>query len=143
MLTHCLHTKDDLEESLMKHNRNLLAEAIRYGLGAAAVASLAMIASPVIAQDSDEQEASDLDRIQVTGSRIARPDADNTLPVTVLDREQIMASGDVNIADFLRNTSFNSFGSYQSSSGNSFAGASFVNMRGLGQGRTLVLINGR
>jgi len=68
---------------------------------------------------------------------------EGALPVVVIDRAQIEASGEISVADFLRNTSFNSFGSYQSSSGDSFLGASFIDMRGLGRGRTLVLVDGR
>jgi iron complex outermembrane receptor protein len=130
-------------ESLMKHNRNPLAKAINYALGAGMIASLAMTAAPVYAQDDDEEEAADLDRVQVTGSRIKRTDMEGALPVTVIDRETIDASGESNAADLIRNLPFNSSGSYRPQSGSSFGGAALVSLRGLGASRTLVLVNGR
>lgn len=126
----------------MKHNRNPLAKAIGYALGAGMVASLALTASPVAAQDSGE-EATDLDRVMVTGSRISRADIEGALPVHVIDRESIDFSGKTSVADLLRESTFNSFGSFRpqsGSSGQSFAG---MDMRGLGEGRTLILVDGR
>lgn len=127
----------------MKHNRNPLAKAINYALGAGMIASLAMTAAPVAAQDDDDEEATDLDRVQVTGSRIKRTDMEGALPVTVIDREQIDASGESHAADLIRNLPFNSTGSYRPQSGSSFGGVSEVSLRGLGASRTLVLVNGR
>lgn len=93
-----------------------------------------------LAQDSG---ATTLDRLEVTGSRIKRADIEGTLPVIALDRQAIDASGDISVADFLRDTSFNTFGSYQSTSGSSGAGFSGVSLRGLGEGRTVILVDGR
>src|SRR5690625_5411359 len=88
----------------MKHNRNPLAKAISYALGAGMIASLAMTASPVAAQADGEEDA-DLDRIQVTGSRISRADIEGALPVTVIDREDIDFSGKTSVADLLQDRS--------------------------------------
>ena len=126
----------------MKHNRNPLFEAVNYALGAGVVAGLAMTAAPVFAQDDDE-EAAELGKIDVTGSRISRADIEGALPVTVIDREDIELSGKTNVADLLRETSFNSAGSFRpqsGSSGQSFAGLS---LRAIGSGRTLILIDGK
>jgi iron complex outermembrane recepter protein len=128
-------------ESLMKHNRNPLAKAINYALGAGMIASLAMTAAPVAAQD--DEEAADLDRVQVTGSRIKRTDVEGALPITVIDRESIELSGESNAADLIRNIPFNTSGSYRPQSGSSFGGVAEVSLRGLGAARTLVLVNGR
>lgn len=125
----------------MKHNRNPLATAINYALGAGMVAGLAMTASPVVAQD--DEEAADLDRVQVTGSRISRADVEGALPVTVIDREQIDFSGKTSVADLLQETTFNSFGSFRPQSGSSAQSWAGVSLRGLGEGRTLILIDGR
>ena len=121
-----------------------LRDAITFALvaGATAVAGTGV----AFAQDADEQpstQATTLDRIEVTGSRIKRAEIEGALPVTVIDRVQLEASGDVSVADFLRDTTFNSFGSYQSTSGSSGGGASTISLRGLGASRTLVLIDGR
>lgn len=126
----------------MKHNRNPLAKAISYALGAGMIASLAMTASPVAAQADGEEDA-DLDRIQVTGSRISRADIEGALPVTVIDREDIDFSGKTSVADLLQDTTFNSFGSFRPQSGSSAQSWAGLNLRGLGSGRTLILIDGK
>ncbi|TVQ34265.1 MAG: TonB-dependent receptor [Wenzhouxiangella sp.] len=125
----------------MKHNRNPLAKAINYALGAGMIASLAMTAAPVAAQD--DEEAADLDRVQVTGSRIKRTDIEGALPITVIDREAIELSGESNAADLIRNIPFNTSGSFRPQSGSSAQAVSTVSLRGLGASRTLVLVNGR
>ncbi len=125
----------------MKHNRNPLAKAINYALGAGMIAGLAVTASPVMAQDGEA--AADLDRVQVTGSRISRADIEGALPVTVIDREAIEFSGHSSVADLLRETTFNSFGSFRPQSGSSGQSWAGLSMRGLGEGRTLILLDGR
>src|SRR5690606_34161882 len=64
-------------------------------------------------------------------------------PVTVIDRNQIELSGEVSAADLIRNLSFNSFGSLRPNSGSSALANAGISLRGLGQGRTVVLIDGR
>ncbi|MCK7592134.1 TonB-dependent receptor plug domain-containing protein [Pseudomarimonas salicorniae] len=124
----------------MNFNRNLLSDAVRYGLAAGAVGLLGLTAAPAIAQDDD---AATLDRIEVTGSRIKRADVEGALPVTVIDRQQLEVSGDISVADFLRNTTFNSFGSFRPQSGSSAQSFAALSLRGLGSARTLILIDGR
>src|SRR5690625_4279752 len=126
----------------MKHNRNPLAKAISYALGAGMIASLAMTASPVAAQADGEEDA-DLDRIQVTGSRISRADIEGALPVTVIDREDIEFSGKTSVADLLHESTFNSFGSFRPKSGSSAQSWAGLSLRGLGSGRTLILVDGQ
>ena len=123
----------------MKHNRNPLASAISYALGAGLVTGLAMTAAPVVAQE----EAADLDRVQVTGSRIARDDLDGALPVQIIDRVAIEASGKTSVADLLRNQPINSGGSFRPQSGSSAQSFAGLSLRALGAGRTLILIDGR
>lgn len=120
-----------------------LAKSIRLALmfgGASMAVSGAAMAQDQSAEDGAEKAQ---ERIQVTGSRLNRTDMEGALPVTVISREDLDASGDISVADFLRDTNFNSFGSYQSTSGSSGGGASQVSLRGLGASRTLILIDGR
>ena len=124
----------------MNFNRNLLSDAVRYGLAAGAVGLLGLTAAPAFAQEDD---AATLDRIEVTGSRIKRADVEGALPVTVIDRQQLEVSGDISVADFLRNTTFNSFGSFRPQSGSSAQSFAGLSLRGLGASRTLILIDGR
>ncbi|NMH59569.1 TonB-dependent receptor [Alteromonas ponticola] len=107
-------------------------------------ASAAMLASgAALAQETEEQEATTVEKIQVTGSRIRRADLEGSVPVTVIDRAQLEFSGQTSVADLLRSTNFNSAGSFRPQSGSSAQGVSQINLRGLGADRTLILIDGR
>jgi iron complex outermembrane receptor protein len=97
----------------------------------------------VQAQQATETAAPSDQRIEVTGSRIKRAAAEGALPVTVVSREQLEASGQVTVADFMRTVSFASFGNFRPQSGSSAQSFSEVNLRGLGSRRTLVLVDGR
>ncbi|GAM07616.1 TonB-dependent receptor [Novosphingobium sp. MBES04] len=82
--------------------------------------------------------------IIVTGSRLARSGYDTPQPVEAIDAEAIQATGLSNIADVLSRSPQVGVGLGQSNSYyNADAGASFINLRGLGTNRTLVLVNGR
>lgn len=123
------------------YRNNKLAKSVRLALvfGASATA----FTGAAVAQEQTETGAERVERIQVTGSRLNRTDMEGALPVTVISREDLDASGDISVADYMRDTNFNSFGSYQSTSGSSGGGAAQVSLRGLGAGRTLILIDGR
>jgi iron complex outermembrane receptor protein len=130
----------------MKYNRNPLSQAIQNTLCAGAALSLALASGVAFAQDeADDDEGVELDRVQVTGSRIKRVDIEGSTPVTVISREDIDFSGDSTVSELLRSSTFNSFGSFRDASGygNGFSGTSFVSLRGLGSQRTLVLLDGR
>jgi iron complex outermembrane receptor protein len=90
----------------------------------------------------DDEEAA-VEEVVVTGSRIQRAVSDAPSPVTVISAEDLEFSGLSNVADVLRNTTYNSFGSFRERSGTSFGQIALVDLRGLGAGRTAVLINGR
>lgn len=124
------------------YSNNKLSKAVRLAIAFGAVSAFAGSAVAQQAQQEDEESAK-VERIEVTGSRLKRTDMEGALPVTVIDRTELNASGDISVSDFLRDTNFNSFGSYQSSSGSSFSGATQVSLRGLGAGRTLILVDGR
>lgn len=51
-----------------------------------------------------EDTAVELDTVSVTGSRIARVEFESSLPVTVIDQEQIRSSGQQTLFDLLRHT---------------------------------------
>ena len=90
---------------------------------------------------AEEEEA--IEEVVVTGSRIQRAVSDAPSPVTVINAEDLELSGLGSVADVLRNTTYNSFGSFRERSGSSFGQIALVDLRGLGPGRTAVLINGR
>ncbi|MGR6329290.1 TonB-dependent receptor domain-containing protein [Sphingomonas sp. XXL09] len=84
--------------------------------------------------------------IVVTGSRIASPAAASASPLQVIGAEQIQQQGAINVQEVLQlNPAFGTPGISRTNS--SFAtqgaGAATVNLRNLGEDRTLVLVNGR
>ncbi|MBV2128125.1 TonB-dependent receptor plug domain-containing protein [Arsukibacterium indicum] len=122
------------------YTNNKLNKAVRLAIAFGAASATAFTASVTAAE---EDESAKVERIEVTGSRIKRTDLEGALPVTVIDREAIELSGEISVADLIRNTTFNSAGSFRPQSGSSAQGVSQVNMRGLGASRTLVLVDGR
>lgn len=124
----------------MKSNE-LLRNAVRMALASGVAAALA--APAAVAQEEDDEEARELDRVEVTGSRIKRTDLEGAVPVTTIDRDDIEMSGFSNAADLIRNLPFNSAGSFRPQSGSSAQSLATVSLRGIGSDRTLVLVNGR
>lgn len=89
---------------------------------------------------------SEITEVVVTGSRISRPEIEASTPVQVISSEAIARQGAPNIADILQELP--SVGTAGISRTNSnFAatanGVSTINLRNMGDKRTLVLINGR
>ena len=123
-------------------NNKLLARP--FGLLAVLSLSIMMISMPTMAQDEDE-DAAELGKIEVTGSRLKQTDIETAQPVTIITREQIELSGFATVSDVLQNTPYNSFGSFKETSGyaNGQAVVNEISLRGLGSQRTLVLLDGR
>lgn len=105
--------------------------------------SLALFPAAAPAQVPAAGNAPRVETLQITGSRVSRAESETALPVTVLTKEDIQATGQVTIAEVLRTITFNTQGSSIPVVGSTGQGATDVNLRGLGFGRTLVLINGR
>lgn len=91
-----------------------------------------------------EAQAVQLEGVSVTGSRIRRIDAEGPTPVAVITAKQIEDSGFVDIQQLFDNLSLNVGGSVARNQTQGFTpGASGVDLRGLGIGRTLILLDGR
>ncbi|MGX5731498.1 TonB-dependent receptor [Pseudoxanthomonas beigongshangi] len=96
--------------------------------------------------DAAEEPVTQLENVQVTGSRIPRAQIEGPAPITVVTAEQIQAAGFTSVPDVLRSLSQNSGsvqGQQNTTSAQSTPGAQAVDLRGLGPNHTLVLINGR
>jgi outer membrane receptor protein involved in Fe transport len=114
--------------------------------GGAAVQAivLGLFVIPAVAQDNAAQDAAagEGDVIIVTGSRISRPDLEASSPVTTLSSEQFKQSNSASVEKLLaQNPQFVPAISPTVNNGN--PGAATVDLRGLGDNRTLVLVNGK
>src|SRR5690606_20175980 len=83
-----------------------------------------------------EQEATTLDRIEVTGSRIRSVDAETSQPVLVLSREDIQKQGVTSVAEVLNRISA-AGPSINRTFNNGGDGSSEISLRNLGSSRTL------
>lgn len=127
-----------------------LRDAITFALavGATAVAGTGI----ALAQDATtpppaapaDQQAQTLDRIEVTGSRIRRVDAENASPVVTIDRAAIEKTGKLTLGDLIQELP-NMSGAPTNPQVNNGGGdgASTIDLRGLGSARTLTLVDGR
>lgn len=96
--------------------------------------------------EAAEEPVTQLENVQVTGSRIPRAQIEGPAPITVVTAEQIQSAGFTSVPDVLRSLSQNSGsvqGQQNTTSAQSTPGAQAVDLRGLGPNHTLVLINGR
>ena len=119
--------------------------SLRYRKRSAWSAALAAAAVGAALAQEPSQDVSRPIRVEVTGSRIARPDAESALPVQVLTSDDIARSGATTAAELLGMVSANLLGfNDQLAIGNVVRpGLSSANLRGIGDGSTLVLLNGR
>ena len=122
------------------YKNSLLANSVRFALVSGA-AMTAFTAPAVFA--ADEQAADKVERIEVTGSRIKRSDLEGASPVTTITADDMKVEGNFTVADALRNSNLNSFGSFSERSGSSAQSQATINLRGAGSSRTLVLIDGK
>lgn len=90
-----------------------------------------------------QQAASSDQRVEVTGSRLKRAQTEGALPITVIDRAAIEASGKNSVAELMRDITYSSFGNFKPQSGSSAQALADIDLRGLGSDRTLVLVDGR
>ncbi|QBY05320.1 TonB-dependent receptor [Thalassotalea sp. HSM 43] len=123
------------------YSNNKLAKAVRLALMFGASATAGISANAFAADEASAEE--DVERIEVTGSRIKRTDLEGASPVTVMTAEDIKVEGNFTVADALRGSSFNSFGSFSERSGSSAQSQATINLRGAGSNRTLVLLDGK
>lgn len=111
-------------------------------LASAVIATLPLTS---YAQDTGEEDLEELETFTMVGSRIKRIDAAPISPVLQFSSDDIENSGYNTIGDALRALPFNNGQSLTpTDSGTSFTpGVSTMNLRGLGNNNTLILINGR
>ncbi|WP_298399959.1 TonB-dependent receptor [Sphingobium sp.] len=109
---------------------------------APAILGAALLSSTAMAQETEAGAAASDDVIVVTGSRIARRNLDTPAPIAVVGQEEFKLSGTVNVEQVI-NTLPQVIPGTTSFSNNPGGGVSTLNLRGLGETRTMVLVNGR
>ena len=118
------------------------------GAGLMALPAQAQNAQPPATADAataNNNAQNDENIIIVTGSRIARPQVEASVPISIVSAQSIQNAGQSNVLDALRDLPITGQSADRSASNfsNSGNGVATVNLRNLGDARTLVLINGR
>jgi outer membrane receptor protein involved in Fe transport len=131
----------------MRLDRSELSKAVQTALSLGAVAAVG-VAGTAFAQtatttQTGQKKPQTLQTIVVTGSHIRRVDLETSNPVVTVSSQQIQQSGAVTVGDLIQqlpavtgspmNPRVNNGGG---------TGGAFADLRGLGTGRTLVLVDG-
>lgn len=124
------------------HHKTARAVRLALMLGAASTA----FSGVVSAQEGQDSEVADRpERIQVTGSRIARPELSQAAPLVSIGREEIGNFGSPDLGQIL--AELPAIGATDTLIGNrnnnASGGVSSADLRRLGTSRTLVLVNGK
>jgi iron complex outermembrane receptor protein len=120
-----------------------LSAALVQALSAGAVVSVAATVANAQTAPAAPQK---IEKIEVTGSNIKRVDTEGSSPVTIISREAIERSGATNAMEILSLVSSNQSAgnvSLANTIGATTLSANTASLRGLGGGRTLVLLNGK
>ncbi len=123
-------------------NNHKTAKAVRIALAFGA-ASTAMFSATAAMAAEEEDSAKKVERIEVTGSRLKRTDLETATPVTTITGEEMKAMGIQDVGQFMQSSPIMSGSPAMTTTNNGGNGGTFVELRGLGDERTLVLINGR
>ena len=104
------------------------------------------LALGTLSAQAQEAASEPVQRVQITGSRISSPNAESPSPLQILTSADIAASGAVNLQELMQKNPTMGTPALSRTNSNfltSGGGVSTVNLRNLGDSRTLVLVNGR
>jgi iron complex outermembrane receptor protein len=122
--------------------RTQLRRSIVVSASAVAATLLLSVSVPRVALAQQSVE-----RVEITGSSIKRIEGETSLPVQVINRQELEQSGATNVEQFLQSVGVALQGNNNSvaatASGAVSGGVSGISLRGLGSQRTLVLIDGK
>lgn len=110
---------------------------IRLAVKLAFIAGAGTVAGGAFAQDSTQ-----LQGVQVTGSRIKQPNLTSSSAMVVISDKELQLEGTVNVSTLLNNLP-QTFAGFGTTDSNGSTGTSTVDLRGLGPQETLVLIDGK
>ncbi len=124
----------------------------KYLFGTTILAGVMMASAPALAQQAGqtqqdpEARGTTVEEIVVTGSRIRRDPTNAPTPLIQVQRETLLTTGQSTVIDYLATIpalSNSLVPSDTTGSGLNDGGLDFANLRSLGTGRTLTLIDGR
>ncbi len=116
----------------------ILSRSVRLMFASGVVMGVGAIAQPAFAQDAAPQ------RIEITGSSIKRIAVEGALPVQTLSKSQIEQTGATTAADLIATLpSMQGFVTSSTSINGGGGGTQTASIHGIGDGYTLVLLNGR
>ena len=133
--------------SVPAYRRNLLARSLALALALPMAASAFAQDATTTAEDEEEtaDDTTTLAPVTVVGSRIKRSEIEGPSPVVVISREDFEREGFRTVGDALQTLTQNTTASFTGDLAvTGFTpNAQVVNLRGIGPGYTLTLINGR
>ncbi len=125
----------------------------KYLFGTTILAGVMAVTAPAFAQSQlpavsvqgqSDQQATEIGEVVVTGSRIRRDPTNAPTPLIQVGREELLATGLTSTIDYLATIPAlsNSLVPSDTTGSLGIAGLSFANLRSLGSGRTLTLVDG-
>ncbi|MCX7033010.1 MAG: TonB-dependent receptor plug domain-containing protein [Arenimonas sp.] len=133
--------------SVPAYRRNLLARSLALALTLPMATSAFAQTAATTAEDEEDtaEQTTTLDAVTVVGSRIKRSEIEGPSPVVVISREDFEREGFRTVGDALQTLTQNTTASFTGDLAvTGFTpNAQVVNLRGIGPGYTLTLINGR
>lgn len=126
----------------------------KYLFGTTILAGIMAVAAPAFAQNQlpgvtvqgqSAQDATEIEEVVVTGSRIRRDPTTSPTPLTQVSREDLLTTGQSTVIDYLATIPALANSQVPSDTTGSLnaMGLSLPNLRSLGAGRTLTLVDGR
>ncbi len=119
----------------------MLKVTVGFNLAFAAVALL-IAGGPQTGFAGQADPEAAIEEVVVTGSRIQRRNLVSASPVTQVDAEELLFQGTTRVEDMVR-TLPQVYSDQNTSQSNGATGTATLNLRNLGEERTLVLVNGR
>ncbi|HXZ60244.1 MAG TPA: TonB-dependent receptor [Steroidobacteraceae bacterium] len=124
-------------------NSRSLQQAVRFALATiTASAGVTTLHAQTAPAQPAEATAAPLQEVVVTGSRLKTPNETAISPISTVTASDITATGLTRVEDVLNNLPM-VFAGMNSTTSNGADGTASIDLRGLGNERTLVLVNGR
>ena len=131
---------------MLLKRKYLFGTTILAGVMAVTAPAFAQQLPGVTVQGQSDQDATEIDEVVVTGSRIRRDPTNAPTPLITVSRDDLLTTGQTTVIDYLATIpalSNSVVPSDTTGSNLGDGGLSLASLRSLGSGRTLTLINGR